>query len=58
MNGFSITLGALALVLGALSLMWPLLGVKAHVRVDIFPIILLAVGLYLLIPWPKKEITG
>ena len=58
LNWFSITLGALALILGGLGVLWPVLGIKTHVKVDIFPLILLAVGLYLLIPAPKKEVSG
>ncbi len=55
MNLFSVITGGIALVLGALSLAWPLLGIKAHIEADPFAILALAIGLYLLIPGPKKE---
>ncbi len=58
LNWFSITLGGLALLLGGLGVLWPVLGIKAHVKVDIFPLILLAIGLYLLIPAPKQQTSG
>ena len=57
-NVFSTIIGAMALVVGAISVLWPILGIKAHYEVDIFAFILLAIGLYLLIPGPKKEISG
>jgi hypothetical protein len=57
-NWFTVIIGAMALMLGGLSLLWPVLGIKAHYQVDIFALIVLAIGLYLLIPAPKKEISG
>jgi hypothetical protein len=58
MNWFTVITGAIALALGALSLLWPVTGIKAHIEVDPFAILVLAIGLYLLIPSPKKELTG
>ena len=57
-NRFTVIIGAMALVLGGLSLLWPMMGNGTRFEVDIFPFIILAIGLYLLIPGPKKEISG
>ena len=57
-NRFTVIIGAMALVLGGLSLLWPMMGNGTLFEVDIFPFIILAIGLYLLIPGPKKEITN
>jgi hypothetical protein len=57
-NRFTVIIGAMALVLGGLSLLWPMLGNGTRFDVDIFPFIILAIGLYLLIPGPKKETNG
>ncbi len=58
MNWFSTILGALALGLGGIGLLWPWIGGGRHFEVDIFPIIMLVIGLYLLIPGQKKEHVG
>ena len=52
-SAFSITLGALAVVLGLYALLRPLLGAP-HIEVDIIPLVLIVVGLYVLIPGPKR----
>ena len=57
-NRFTVIIGAMALVLGGLSLLWPVMGNGTRFEVDIFPFIILAIGLYLLIPASKKEISG
>jgi hypothetical protein len=54
-NRFTVIIGALALSLGSLSLLWPVIGNGIHFEVDIFTFMVLAFGLYLLIPGPKKE---
>ena len=57
-NRFTVILGAMALVLGGLSLLWPVMGNGTRFEVDIFPFIILAIGLYLLIPGSKQELDG
>jgi membrane-associated phospholipid phosphatase len=57
-NVFSTILGGIALVVGAISVLWPVLGIKAHYQVDVFALIVLAIGLYLLIPGSKKKTNG
>ena len=54
-NWFTVTIGVIALALGGLSLLWPVVGNGTLFEVDIFPILVLAFGLYLLIPGPRKE---
>jgi hypothetical protein len=54
-NLFSTIIGVMALVVGCISVLWPILGIKAHYQVDIFAVIVLAFGLYLLIPGSRKE---
>jgi hypothetical protein len=56
-NRFTVIIGVIAVVVGGLSLLWPLLGIEAHYEVGIFPFIILAIGLYLLIPGPRKELN-
>jgi hypothetical protein len=53
-NWFSTTVGGLSLAAGALSLLFPMLGINAHLELDLFPILILVFGLYLLVPGPKK----
>ena len=57
-NRFTVIIGVMALVLGGLSLLWPMMGNGTRFEVDIFPFIILAIGLYLLIPGPKTETHG
>jgi hypothetical protein len=57
-NRFTVIIGTMALVLGGLSLLWPVVGNGTRFEVDIFPFIILAIGLYLLIPGTKKETNG
>ena len=57
-NWFTVALGVIALALGGLSLLWPVIGNGGLFAVDIFPILVLAFGLYLLLPGSKEEITG
>ena len=57
-NRFTAVIGGVALGFGGLSLLSPVLGLKAHIQVDIFAIMALVIWLYLLIPGPKKEIRG
>ena len=57
-NWFTTALGAIALTLGGLSWLWPVIGNDTPFEVDIFPIIVLAFGLYLLLPGSKKGING
>jgi len=51
-NGFSLALGAIALLLGALVLIQSALGF--HLEIELFPIMLIALGVYLLTPSPKR----
>ena len=53
---FTITLGMLALVLGILALLSPVLGLQFDL--SLFPIFLIVIGLYLLIPTPKRSKTA
>jgi hypothetical protein len=57
-NRFTVIIGTLALALGGLSLLWPVIGNGIHFEVDIFTFMVLAFGLYLLIPGSKQEISG
>ena len=56
-NVFSTTLGFLALCLGGLGLIGPVLGIP-HFEIPLIPAGLLIVGLYLLIPRPKPMEAG
>ena len=51
-NAFSITMGILALGLGAYVLVRPLFNLP-HFSVDFIPLVLIVIGLYVLIPHPK-----
>jgi len=51
-SAFSITLGILALAGGTYALLRPMLNLP-HFQVDIVPLALIVVGLYVLIPGPK-----
>lgn len=53
-SGFSITLGAVALIVGALILLRPVLGWDFHLELPVFSLMMLVIGLYLLIPIPKR----
>ena len=57
-NLFSTIVGVMALVVGGISLLWPFLGIKAHYEVGIFPFLILAFGLYLLIPGQRQGASG
>jgi hypothetical protein len=52
MNGFSLALGAAGCLTGALVLFRSEMGL--HFEIDLFPIVLIAVGVYFLWPRPKK----
>jgi hypothetical protein len=49
---FTITLGVLALILGTLVMLRPVLGL--HFEVPLLPVCLIVIGLYLLIPEPRR----
>ena len=51
MNGFSLAIGAAAFVAGALALIGSGLGL--HYEIELFPILLIAVGVYFL--WPPRN---
>lgn len=51
-SGFSLVLGVIALLLGALVVIRSALGF--HFEIELVPIMLVALGVYLLIPGPKK----
>ncbi len=53
---FSTVLGVLALGLGGLGLLWPLLNLP-HFEIGFVPLALLALGLYLLIPGSRRART-
>ena len=57
MNLFSTILGIITLVVGGISLLWPMLGIEAHYEVGFFPFLILAFGLYLLIPGQRRNTT-
>jgi hypothetical protein len=57
-NLFSTIVGVMALVAGGISLLWPFLGIEAHYEVGFFPFLILACGLYLLIPGQKEDASG
>jgi hypothetical protein len=54
MSPFSITLGVIALSLGAVALLCPLLGWEFHLDLPAFATVLIVIGLYLLIPGRKR----
>jgi hypothetical protein len=56
-NPFSITLGFLALGLGAVGLLGPALHIP-HFEIPFVPLVLLVFGLYLLIPGPRQKASG
>ena len=51
-NAFSMTLGVLALGMGIYALLRPVLNLP-HFQLDIIPLALVVIGLYVLIPHPK-----
>jgi hypothetical protein len=51
---FSITLGMLALSLGAAALLRPVFGWGFHLDLPAFPTLLIVIGLYLLIPGRRR----
>jgi hypothetical protein len=51
---FSITLGAIALGLGAVAILRPLLGWEFHLDLPAFATVLIVIGLYLLLPGRKR----
>jgi len=53
MNGFTLMLGIITLLSGAVALIGSRLGF--HFKIDLLPILLIAIGVYLLIPDRKKE---
>ena len=55
MNGFTLALGAIVLLSGVVALISSQLGF--HFEIELFPIILIAIGVYWLIPERKKEDT-
>ena len=55
---FSITLGVIALGLGAVVLLRPVLGWEFHLNLPAFPTLLIVIGLYLLIPGQKRLESG
>ncbi len=56
MNGFTITLGVLVSALGSMALLRPALNFPRF-ELPLFPLLLIAIGLYLLIPSPKLAAT-
>ena len=56
-NGFSLVLGILASALGLMALFRQALGYPP-VEVDFFALMLIVIGLYILIPAPKREENG
>ena len=54
MNGFSIAIGAAAFLTGAVALID--LGLGLHFEIELFPILLIAVGIYFL--WPSRRNDG
>ncbi len=57
-NGFSTTFGAVALMLGGLASLRLILGWEFRYELSFFPILLIAIGLYLLIPPPRQKEGG
>ena len=56
-NGFSSVLGILAATLGLVALLRPVLNFP-HFELDLFSLLLIATGLYILIPGPKRVENG
>lgn len=54
---FTIVLGSLASVLGLAALLRPVLNLPRF-ELDLFPLVLIAIGLYFLIPGPKRVENG
>lgn len=54
---FSITLGFLAIALGGLGLLWPLLHLPRF-EISFVPLAILVIGLYLLVPGAKQAAEG
>jgi hypothetical protein len=52
-NGFTITLGVLAFVLGGVAVLRPVLNFPRF-ELPLLPLLLVVIGLYLLIPGPKR----
>jgi hypothetical protein len=57
-NAFSIVLGVVALGLGGVASLRSVLGWDFHFDLPLFPILLIAFGLYLLIPSQKQKENG
>ena len=55
---FSITLGVIALGLGAVALLRPVLGWEFHLDLPAFATVLIVIGLYLLLPGRKRLESG
>jgi hypothetical protein len=55
---FSVTLGVIALGLGAAALLRPVLGWEFHLNLPAFPTLLIIIGLYLLIPGRRRLESG
>jgi hypothetical protein len=53
-NNFTTVLGILASLLGLVMLLRPVLNIPPF-EVDLFPLVLIVVGLYILIPDPKRK---
>lgn len=53
-NGFTIVLGTVFSALGLAALLRPVLNFP-YFEVDFFPLLLIVIGLYFLIPGPKRE---
>lgn len=56
-NGFTTVLGVLASVLGLAMLLRPVLNTPPY-ELDLFPLVLIVIGLYFLIPGPKQVENG
>ncbi len=56
-NGFTTVLGILASVLGLAALLRPVLNIPRF-DLDFFPLLLIVIGLYFLIPGPKRAENG
>jgi len=57
MNGVTIALGIMAFVLGMVALLRPVLNLPRF-ELPLFPVLLIVIGLYLLIPGPKRTQNG